>query len=217
MQKMQLIYIYNQNLWEGEHKTMTDWVKPLKIEITSDMGYPTETNPLEDGVLVNGVAISNANITITKDSNGNMLFVDENTSTKTLSDLSTNGSGGVQYLGDLNDVTLATPTNNDILMYSSTNSQWVNTQLNNTIEVSTNYTISDKNIVICNDSITVTLPLASEGKNIIYVIKNNDNSWFSSVTIATQNNETIDGSSTETVYSGEAMYLISNGNGWYVI
>jgi len=71
----------------------SDWVKPLKIE-TSALGtetdlYPTEVNPIEDGVYTNSIAFADTSTVITKDESNNLALLDANAGRKTLNSIAT--------------------------------------------------------------------------------------------------------------------------------
>ena len=66
-----------------------DWVKPLKIEIPSDMGYPTEMNPSQDGLYGAGVAFEGSDMYIVRD-NDEMLLMDPATGSKLITEFTYN-------------------------------------------------------------------------------------------------------------------------------
>lgn len=68
-----------------------------------------------------------------------------------------------------------------------------------------------------NNNMDVVLPLAREARNEIYYVKKIDGS-ANSVTIKTQNNQTIDGSTTQTISTQYKTFsLISDGSNWWML
>ncbi len=66
-----------------------DWVKPLKVEVAQDMGFPTEMNPSEDGLYGAGVAFEGSDMYIIRD-NDEMLLMDPSTGSKLITEFTHN-------------------------------------------------------------------------------------------------------------------------------
>lgn len=88
-----------------------------------------------------------------------------------------------------------------------------------TITVTSNYTASTQDIILCNatsGAFTVSLPPASSNNNKVYTIKKIDNS-SNLVTIDGNGSETIDDEINQTINEFDSLKIVCDGIGWKII
>lgn len=127
-------------------------------------------------------------------------------------------------LDDLDDVILsvATPSNNDVLAYSTTTGKWSNVRRSSLFSaytaVTSTYPITslDETINCTSGTFTVTLPTAVGVTGKVYNIKN---SGTGSITVATTSSQTIDGNTSGTLVltQYDNLTVLSNGANWIIL
>lgn len=155
--------------------------------------------------------------------------------TKTKVDITTPGSGGphtfvawilhtraAQYLDDLDDVTLTSPSTGQVLTYNG--SIWVNqgTGISNYALKTTTYTAANRDKIIADTSggaFTITLPLTpTVGDSVI--IKDATRTWSTNNLTIARNGEKIQSNAANYIgnVDGDAVELvyISSAEGWGV-
>ena len=131
-------------------------------------------------------------------------------------------SGGSSTLASDTDVSITSPTNNQILTYNGGLSKWTNQGANqhSVVIKSSSYNLTTSDEVILADAttgpLTMTLPTATGNTNI-YDIKKVDSSG-NTVTISASGGQTIDGGTTAVIKVQYASVSVAAaGSNWYVI
>ena len=73
---------------------------------------------------------------------------------------------------------------------------------------------ADDELVLCNGTFTVTLPPAASSEGKVYLIKNIGSG---TITIDGDDSETIDESTTKSLYQYESNQCVSDGTEWWII
>jgi hypothetical protein len=128
-------------------------------------------------------------------------------------------------LGDLDDVTLVSPDDGDLLVYDGDTDEWENQPACSvvglcTITVTSDYTAtSDYGVILCDatsNDITVTLPESSESAAVRFYIKRVDSS-ANAVTVDAYDAETIDDETDQGLDPDDCMAIVCDGTEWHII
>ena len=125
-----------------------------------------------------------------------------------------------QELGELHDVKLTSPTNNQVLSYTAATGIWENKTVSASIFAytakTTTYTAGAEDYVIhCTiGTFTVNLPTAVGITGKVYIIKNSGSGL---ITIDPNGSQTIDGVTTYTMGGAESVQVISTGSNWITL
>ncbi len=118
-------------------------------------------------------------------------------------------------LKELKDVLIPTPNTNDILTYNGT--KWVNAPgYANVTTITANYAVLISDVIIlCNGTLTATLPTAVGNKGKTFHFKN---IGTLPVTINTSLGQLLDGASgIKITHRYNSYMIVSDGNNWFVV
>jgi len=125
-----------------------------------------------------------------------------------------------QELGELHDVKLTSPTNNQVLSYTAATGIWENKTVSASIfpytAQTTTYTAgADDYVIHCTSgTFTVSLPTAVGITGKVYIIKNSGSGL---ITIDPNGSQTIDGATTYVMGGAESVQVISTGSNWITL
>ena len=125
-----------------------------------------------------------------------------------------------QELGELHDVKLTSPTNNQVLSYTAATGIWENKTVSASIfpytAQTTTYTAgADDYVIHCTSgTFSINLPTAVGITGKVYIIKNSGSGL---ITIDPNGSQTIDGSTTYTMSQAESVQVISTGSNWITL
>lgn len=159
-----------------------------------------------------------------KSATNNVLIYDDTTDTWTASQLQISDIFNLDVklsLEELTDTTFSTVTNGQFIQYDFTNSYWYNSYLYNEINISTNYTVTDTNLIINVDTTTsnivILLPEAPAINSYLYIKDKFGNSVNNYITINGNGKFINDYYFYNLESNYEAVLLYYNGTNWFTL